>query len=199
MEISVPRRLLDAGKKNKLMVMMQIVRVMTRMTVLLKVNLERRHLLLIQRKKNQITRKKKKRHKKNGKETKDKLLPPGDSGEETYEELFSVINSSTAVCNISSESDWEVPDFMSSDNSCKDWLPWRLFLHIFLSILLKMTSVINNMIFIINKKTLWVLTIAIICSKLASLWKFQYFQRGLYIAQSNIYDGGFIAKKWVVK
>ena len=59
MEISVPHRLLDAGKKNKLMIMMQIVRVMTRMTVLLKVNLERRHLLLSQRKKNQITKKKK--------------------------------------------------------------------------------------------------------------------------------------------
>ena len=59
MEISVPHRLLDAGKKNKLMIMMQIVRVMTRMTVLLKVNLERRHLLLSQRDKNQITKKKK--------------------------------------------------------------------------------------------------------------------------------------------
>ena len=60
MEISVPHRLLDAGKKNKLMIMMQIVRVMTRMTVLLKVNLERKHLLLSQRKKTQITKKKKK-------------------------------------------------------------------------------------------------------------------------------------------
>ena len=59
MEISVPHRLLDAGKKNKLMIMMQIVRVMTRMTVLLKVNLERKHLLLSQRKKTQITKKKK--------------------------------------------------------------------------------------------------------------------------------------------
>ena len=31
-----------------------------------------------------------------------------------------------------------------------------------------------------NKKTLYVVTIAIICSNLASLWKFQYFRRPIY-------------------
>ena len=31
-----------------------------------------------------------------------------------------------------------------------------------------------------NRKTLYVVTIAIICSKLASLWKFQYFRRPIY-------------------
>ena len=31
-----------------------------------------------------------------------------------------------------------------------------------------------------NKKTLCVITIAMICSSLASLWKFQYFQRSTY-------------------
>ena len=44
-----------------------------------------------------------------------------------------------------------------------------------------------------SKKTLRVVTIAMICANLASLWKFHYFL-GLYIAQSNIYDGAFIAK-----
>ena len=50
MEINFPPRLLDAGKENKLMVMMQAAEVVTQMTVLLKRNLERRHLLLSQRK-----------------------------------------------------------------------------------------------------------------------------------------------------
>ena len=31
-----------------------------------------------------------------------------------------------------------------------------------------------------NKKTLCVITIAMICSSLASLWKFQYFRRSIY-------------------
>ena len=34
----------------------------------------------------------------------------------------------------------------------------------------------------VNKKMLCVLTIAMICSKLASLWKFQYFRRPIYSA-----------------
>ena len=45
----------------------------------------------------------------------------------------------------------------------------------------------------LNKKTLCVVTIAMICSNLALLSKFQYFRRPC-ITQSNIYDGAFIAK-----
>ena len=45
-----PRQLLDPDKENKLMVIMQILKVVTQMTVLLKRNLERRRLLLSQRK-----------------------------------------------------------------------------------------------------------------------------------------------------
>ena len=44
-----------------------------------------------------------------------------------------------------------------------------------------------------NKKTLCVITIAMICSNLASHWEFQYFQRSIY-TESNICDGPFIAK-----
>ena len=50
MEINFPRQLLDADKENKLMVMMQIGKVVTQMTGLLKRNLKRRRLLLSQRK-----------------------------------------------------------------------------------------------------------------------------------------------------
>ena len=62
----------------------------------------------------QITRKKK-GYKKKDNDTKDKLLSP--DGEEVDEELFIVTNSSTVACNTSSESDWEVSDFLSSDDS----------------------------------------------------------------------------------
>ena len=51
--------------------------------------------LITSKEKKQITRKKKKRYKKKGNETKDKLLPSDDSSEEAYEELISVVNSST--------------------------------------------------------------------------------------------------------
>ena len=44
-----------------------------------------------------------------------------------------------------------------------------------------------------KKETLRVVTIAMICSILASLWKFQYFG-DLYRTQSSVYDGAFIAK-----
>ena len=50
MEINFPRQLLDAHKESKLMVMMQMVKVVAEMTVLLKRNLERRRLLWSQRK-----------------------------------------------------------------------------------------------------------------------------------------------------
>ena len=50
MEINFPRQLLDADKENKLMVMMQIGKVVTQMKGLLKRNLKRRRLLLSQRK-----------------------------------------------------------------------------------------------------------------------------------------------------
>ena len=104
MEINFYCRLLDADQESKLMVMIEIPKVVTQMTVLLKRNLECRHLLL----ENKITRKKKKEYKKKGNDTKDKLLPPDNSGEEADEELFSAINSSTATCNTSSESGLEV-------------------------------------------------------------------------------------------
>ena len=52
------------------------------------------------------------------------MLPPDDGGEEDDEELFSVTNSSTAACNTSSESDWEVSDFLSSDDSCDECDEW---------------------------------------------------------------------------
>ena len=45
----------------------------------------------------------------------------------------------------------------------------------------------------LKQETLRVVTIAMICSPMAWLWKFQYFW-GLYLTQSNIYDGAFIAK-----
>ena len=45
----------------------------------------------------------------------------------------------------------------------------------------------------LNKKMLCVVTIAMICSNLASLENFNFFG-GLYITQSNIYDEAFIAK-----
>ena len=48
----------------------------------------------------QITREKK-GYKKKGNDTKDKLLPPDDSGKEADEELYSVTNCSTAACNTS--------------------------------------------------------------------------------------------------
>ena len=51
MQIIFPRQLLDPDKENKLIVMMQIAKVVTQMTVLLKRNLEHRHLLLSQKKK----------------------------------------------------------------------------------------------------------------------------------------------------
>ena len=51
------------------------------------------------------------------------MVPPDDSGEEPDEELFSVTNSSTVACKTSSESDWEVSNFLSSDDSCDEWLP----------------------------------------------------------------------------
>ena len=47
-----------------------------------------------------------------------------------------------------------------------------------------------------KQETLRVVTIAMTCSSLASLWKFQ-FLGGLYITKSNIYDGAFIAKIFV--
>ena len=50
--------------------------------------------------------------------TRYKLLPSDDSSKEFDEELFSLTNSSTAACNTSSESDWEVSDFLPSYNSC---------------------------------------------------------------------------------
>ena len=46
----------------------------------------------------------------------------------------------------------------------------------------------------LKQETLLV-TLAMICSTLALLWKFQYFKRRIYITQKNIYDGAFIAKK----
>ena len=39
---------------------------------------------------------------------------------------------------------------------------------------------VSNLKTVINKKTPCVVTIAIICSNLASLWKFQYFRRPIY-------------------
>ena len=50
---------------------------------------------------------------------------------------------------------------------------------------LNKTSILSNLItdstcFKSNKKTLCVITIAMICSSLASLWKFQYFRRSIY-------------------
>ena len=83
------------------------------------------------------------------------MVPPDDSGEEPDEELFSVTNSSTVACKTSSESNWEVSNFLSSDDSCDEWLPLWLLLHTFPFTLMKMTSVINNMIFIINKDKLF--------------------------------------------
>ena len=44
-----------------------------------------------------------------------------------------------------------------------------------------------------KQETLRVVTIVMICSTLASLWKFQYFQRPIY-NQSNVYDGACIVK-----
>ena len=46
---------------------------------------------------------------------------------------------------------------------------------------------ISKLIISINKKTLCVVTIAMICSNLAYLWKFQYFRRPIY---NPIYPGG---------
>ena len=88
-----------------------------------KVKLRAQTPIIKSKKIKQITREKKKGFKKKGNETEDKLLPPDDSGEEAGEELFSVTNSSTAACNTSRESDWEVSEFLSSDNSCDKWLP----------------------------------------------------------------------------
>ena len=45
-----------------------------------------------------------------------------------------------------------------------------------------------------NKRNASVVTIAIICSTLASLCNFQYFSRPIYITQTNIYDEVFSAK-----
>ena len=96
----------------------------------------------------QVTRKNKKRYKKKGNDTKDKLLPHDES----------LTNSSTATCNTSSERDWKVSNFQSSHNSCDKWLPWWLLLHTFSFTLIKMTSVMDKMIFIINKAgpTKWI-------------------------------------------
>ena len=79
------------------MVMMQIAKVVTQMTVLLKTNLEHRRLLLSQSKQNILPGKK--LDTKNGNGTKDKLLPCDDNGKEADEELFSATNLSTAACN----------------------------------------------------------------------------------------------------
>ena len=77
----------------------KILKVVTQMTVLLKRNLERRRIIKSKKIK-QITREKK-GYKKKGNDTKDKLLPPDDSGKEADEELYSVTNCSTAACNTS--------------------------------------------------------------------------------------------------
>ena len=72
--------------------------------------------------------------------------------------LISILNttgSSTAACHTCSESDWEVSDYLSSDESYDEWLSWRLFLYTFIFTLVKMTSVINKMIFVINKDALF--------------------------------------------
>ena len=54
MEINFPRRLLDAGRENKLIVIMQIAKVVSQMKLLLKINLEPRNLLLSQGKQSQL-------------------------------------------------------------------------------------------------------------------------------------------------
>ena len=77
----------------------------------------------------QITRKKK-GYKKKDNDTKDKRLSP--DGEEVDEELLIVTNSSTAACNTSSESDWEVSDFLSSDDSYDKRCPHDCYYILFL-------------------------------------------------------------------
>lgn len=69
--------------------------------------------------------------------------------------ILNTIGSSTAACHTCSESDWEVSDYLSSDESYDEWLSWRLFLYTFIFTLVKMTSVINKMIFVINKDSLF--------------------------------------------
>ena len=86
------------------------------MTVLLRRNLEHRHLFWVKENKTNYHEKEQGIYKKKGIDAKDKLLQSDDSGKEADEELFSVINSSTAACNTSSESDREVSDFLSSDD-----------------------------------------------------------------------------------
>ena len=151
METNFPRRLLDAHKENKLMVIMLRVKVKIQMTVFLQINLKCRHLLLSQIK--QITRKKNKGCKKKGNDTNDRLLPQDNSGEEADEKPFSATNS--AACNTSREIDWEVSDFLSKDYSCGEWLPCRLLSYIFVFTLTKMNFVTNKMTFIINKDGLF--------------------------------------------
>ena len=51
------------------------------------------------------------------------MLPPDHGGKEADEELFNVTNPSTSACNTSNESEYEVSDFLSSDDSCDEWLP----------------------------------------------------------------------------
>ena len=75
----------------------------------------------------QITRKKNKGHKNKSNDTKDKLLPQNNSGKEADEKPFSATNSSTAACSTISESDWEVSEFLSSDDSCDKWLSFRFY------------------------------------------------------------------------
>ena len=82
------------------------------------------------------------------------MLPPDHGGKEADEELFNVTNPSTSACNTSNESEYEVSDFLSSDDSCDEWLPWWLSLT-FPFTLIKMTSVTNKIIFIINKDELF--------------------------------------------
>ena len=71
----------------------------------------------------QSSSKKKKELKEKNTGKKDKILKQYDSGEEADEELFSETSYSTATYSTWSESDWEVSDFLSSNDSCDEWLP----------------------------------------------------------------------------
>ena len=99
--------------------MMQIAKVVTQK----KRNLKCKQLFLSQKKAKQITRKKKQRYQKKGNNAKDKLLPQDNSGKNANEEPISATSSTTAAYNTNSESDWEISDFFSSENSCDEWLP----------------------------------------------------------------------------
>ena len=120
MEIKFYRRLLDANKESKLMVMMQIPKVVTQMTVLLKRNLERRNLLLSQRKENKLPGKRKRDIKRKAKTQRISCY-----------HLTIVVKKLTKNCLVQqniqlqhaiSEIDWEVSDFLLSDISCDEWL-----------------------------------------------------------------------------